>query len=96
MTRKLIIAGMAGSGTAVSFNAARWTCDQILGIDGDNDYPAEYFSPTRLLNPDQHRWPKIELDSQFANEAVAGGGKKDKPAMYAWRRSVCGALRSIS
>ena len=57
--RQYIIAGMAGSGTGVSFNAARWTCDKILGSQGPDDYPAEYFSPTRILSPSGHRWPDL-------------------------------------
>ena len=55
-----VIGGMAGSGTAVSFNAARCISNRILGNhDEADDYPAEYFSPTRLLDPANHRWPEI-------------------------------------
>jgi len=61
--RQYIIAGMCGSGTAVSFNASRCTCNRILGIDEADDYPPEYFAPTRLLDPDNHPWPSLELSS---------------------------------
>ena len=61
--RQYIIAGMAGSGTAVSFNGGRCIVNRILERTAEaDDYPAEYFSPTRLLNPRDHSWP--ELDSQ--------------------------------
>ncbi|MEA1950281.1 MAG: FAD-dependent oxidoreductase [Planctomycetota bacterium] len=62
--RQYLIAGMAGSGTAFSFNGGRWVCDQILGIAGEDDYPDEYFSPTRLLDPKNHNWPQIEETSK--------------------------------
>lgn len=56
-----IIGGMAGSGTAVSFNAGRCIVNRILGITSEpDDYPPEYFSPTRLLDPQHHSWPKLE------------------------------------
>ena len=58
--RQYIIGGMCGSGTGVSFNAARHVVFQILGIDQPNDYPAPYFSPTRILDPEKHDWPQIE------------------------------------
>jgi gamma-glutamylputrescine oxidase len=59
--RQYIIAGMCGSGTAVSFNAARWTCNRIRGVDLDeDDYPSSYFGPSRLLDPQNHRWPDID------------------------------------
>jgi len=58
--RQYIIAGMCGSGTAVSFNAARWTCNQIREVDVDEeDYPPSFFSPTRLLDPKNHHWPDV-------------------------------------
>jgi len=58
--RQYIIAGMAGSGTAVSFNAGRCIVNRILGItDEPDDYPPEYFSPKRLLDPDKHTWPQL-------------------------------------
>jgi hypothetical protein len=60
--RQYIIAGMAGSGTAVSFNGGRCIVNRIERTAEADDYPAEYFSPTRLLNPRHHSWP--ELDSQ--------------------------------
>ncbi len=53
-----IIGGMCGSGTAVSFNGARHVVQQILGLDGPDDYPAQYFAPTRLLAPEEHPWPE--------------------------------------
>lgn len=56
-----IIAGMAGSGTGVSFNAGRCVVNRILGNrEEENDYAPEYFSPTRLLDPRNHQWPKLE------------------------------------
>ena len=58
--RQYIIGGMCGSGSAVHFNGARHVVQQILGLDGPDDYPAEYFSPARLLDPQNHRWPSIE------------------------------------
>lgn len=59
--RQFIIAGMAGSGSAVSFNAARCLCNRILGKVEDEDYPEEYFSPSRLSDPANHKWPEINL-----------------------------------
>lgn len=59
--RQYIIGGMAGSGTAVSFNGARCLVNRILGItDAQDDYPEAYFSPMRLLDPASHHWPEIE------------------------------------
>jgi glycine/D-amino acid oxidase-like deaminating enzyme len=55
-----IIGGMCGSGTAVSFNAARHIVQQILAVDGPDDYPAAYFAPSRLLDPGNHPWPALE------------------------------------
>ena len=56
-----IIGGMAGSGTAVSFNGGRCIVNRILGkTDEPDDYPPEYFSPTRLLDPLNHQWPDAE------------------------------------
>ncbi|NOZ50035.1 MAG: FAD-binding oxidoreductase [Chloroflexi bacterium] len=57
--RQYIIGGMCGSGTAVSFNGARHVVQQILGLDGPDDYPTQYFAPTRLLAPELHPWPEI-------------------------------------
>jgi glycine/D-amino acid oxidase-like deaminating enzyme len=58
--RQYIIGGMCGSGSAVHFNGARHVVHQILGMDGPDDYPAEFFSPTRVLDPENHRWPSVE------------------------------------
>lgn len=59
--RQYVIGGMAGSGTAVSFNAARCICNRILGAEDErDDYPPEYFSPTRLLDPEHHTWPLVD------------------------------------
>lgn len=59
--RQYIIGGMAGSGTAVSFNGARCVVNRILGLtDESDDYPDAYFSPMRLLDPAGHRWPAVE------------------------------------
>lgn len=57
--RQYIIAGMCGSGSGIHFNGARHVVDQILGIDGPNDYPTEFFSPVRVLNPARHAWPEL-------------------------------------
>ena len=58
---KFIIGGMAGSGTAVSFNGARCIANRILGkTDEQDDYPEAYFSPRRILDPSGHHWPEIE------------------------------------
>ncbi len=58
--RQFIIGGMCGSGTGVSFNGARCIVNRILGItDEPDDYPPEYFSPTRLLDPEHHPWPQL-------------------------------------
>ena len=57
--RQYIIGGMCGSGTAVSFNGARHVVQQILELDGPDDYPEAYFAPTRLLDPANHPWPKL-------------------------------------
>ena len=58
--RQYIIGGMCGSGTAVSFNGARHVVQQILGLEGPDDYPESYFSPTRILDPVNHPWPEID------------------------------------
>ena len=58
--RNYIIAGMCGSGSAIHFNAARHIVQQVLGLDGPDDYPAEYFSPTRVLDPENPRWPSVQ------------------------------------
>ncbi|MDA1055280.1 MAG: hypothetical protein O3C40_33080, partial [Planctomycetota bacterium] len=59
--RQYIIGGMAGSGTGVSFNAGRCIVNRILGLtDEADDYPPEYFAPTRLLDPQHHTWPKLD------------------------------------
>ena len=52
--------GMCGSGTAVSFNSARHVVQQILQLEGPDDYPAAYFAPTRVLDPHNHPWPEID------------------------------------
>jgi glycine/D-amino acid oxidase-like deaminating enzyme len=48
--RQYIIGGMAGSGTGVSFNAARHVAGLILRIEQPNYYPEKYFSPKRFLS----------------------------------------------
>jgi glycine/D-amino acid oxidase-like deaminating enzyme len=59
--RQYIIGGMAGSGTAVSFNGARCIINRILGNTHEpDDYPEEFFSPTRILDPANHNWSKVE------------------------------------
>ena len=46
--RLYMVGGMAGSGSAVSFNGARHVVCKILGIDGPDYYPEKYFSPCRF------------------------------------------------
>jgi glycine/D-amino acid oxidase-like deaminating enzyme len=59
--RQYIIGGMCGSGTGVAFNAARCIVNRILGVtDEPDDYPPECFSPTRLLDPEHHQWPRVD------------------------------------
>lgn len=59
--RRQIARQFAVSGTGVSFNAARCLVNRILElIDEPDDYPPEYFAPTRLLDPKHHTWPKLE------------------------------------
>ncbi|SVE32992.1 uncharacterized protein METZ01_LOCUS485846, partial [marine metagenome] len=56
-----VIGGMCGSGTAVSFNGARHVVQRILEMDDrEDDYPACYFAPTRLIDPANHSWPEVE------------------------------------
>ena len=62
-----MIGGMAGSGSGVAFNAARCVVNRILGLtDQPDDYPPQYFAPSRLLDPDKHNWP--DLDDQGITE----------------------------
>ncbi len=59
--KQYIIGGMCGSGSGVSFNAARCICNRILNICNEqDDYPEEFFSPTRILDPDNHKWPTLK------------------------------------
>ncbi len=59
--RQYLIGGQCGSGTGVSFNAARCICDRVLEIaDEPDDYPPAYFAPSRLLDPRNHPWPVIQ------------------------------------
>lgn len=58
--RQYIVGGMCGSGTAVSFNGARHVVQQILNLDGPDDYPQSYFAPTRILDPQNHPWPSVD------------------------------------
>lgn len=58
--RHYLIAGMSGSGTAVSFNAGRCICARMLGLGDADDYPPAYFSPLRLLDPAGHVWPEVD------------------------------------
>ena len=50
--RMYMVGGMAGSGSGVSFNGARHVVQKILGIEGPDYYPEEYFSPKRFMT----RW----------------------------------------
>jgi glycine/D-amino acid oxidase-like deaminating enzyme len=52
-----IIAGLTGSGSNVSYNAARCVVCRILGTAEQDDYPEEYFGPSRVMDPKGHRWP---------------------------------------
>lgn len=62
--RQYILGGMAGSGTAVSFNGGRCIVNRILGDTSEpDDYPDPYFSPMRLLDPAGHHWPDVEKAS---------------------------------
>lgn len=55
-----VIGGMSGSGSAIAFNAGRYVVNRILSIRDDvDDYPPEYFAPSRLVNPKCHSWPQI-------------------------------------
>jgi len=58
--RQYIIGGMCGSGSGVSFNAARHVVAQILELGGTDDYPEGYFAPSRILDPEHHPWPEVE------------------------------------
>jgi glycine/D-amino acid oxidase-like deaminating enzyme len=58
--RQYIIAGMCGSGSSVHFNGARHVIQKILGIQSQDDYPEEFFSPTRILEPKSHKWPSLD------------------------------------
>jgi glycine/D-amino acid oxidase-like deaminating enzyme len=67
--RQYVIAGMSGSGTAVSFNAGRSICARIQGREDDDDYPPAYFAPSRLLNPAGHAWPLL-INEGMENRCV--------------------------
>ena len=59
--RSYIIGGMCGSGSGVSFNGGRCIANRILNrTDEQDDYPAAYFAPSRLLEPENHPWPNLE------------------------------------
>ena len=59
--RHHIVSGMCGSGSGVSFNGGRCIVNRILGrTDESDDYPEEYFAPSRLLDPANHPWPNLE------------------------------------
>jgi len=47
-----IVGGLAGSGSGVSFLATRFIVFKILGLDGPDDYPEEFFSPRRFFRTD--------------------------------------------
>ena len=58
--RQYMIGGMVGSGSNVSFNAGRCLVNRVLGgNENEDDYPPEYFSPTRILDPKNHPWPAL-------------------------------------
>ncbi len=63
--RQYIIAGMCGSGSNISFNAARCVVNRILDLDDEpDDYPSEYFGPTRLTSPESHTWPILPEEEE--------------------------------
>ncbi len=64
--RQYVIGGMCGSGTGVSFNSGRCIVNRILGREADDDYPPEYFAPSRLLDPQRHAWPKLQTQESVA------------------------------
>lgn len=65
--RQYILGGMAGSGTAVSFNGGRCIVNRILGDTSEpDDYPDAYFSPMRLLDPVNHQWPQLEDSTRIS------------------------------
>lgn len=53
--RLYMIGGMAGSGSGVSFNGAHHVVKSILGLDGADYYPAQFFSLRRFRPPTQPR-----------------------------------------
>jgi glycine/D-amino acid oxidase-like deaminating enzyme len=57
--RAYMIGGMAGSGSAVSFNAARHIVQLICGVAGPDFYPEKYFSPARFR---MHPMPESDSD----------------------------------
>ena len=60
--RQYVVGGMCGSGTGVAFNAGRCLVNRILGLtDEPDDYPPEFFAPSRLLDPRNHAWPEIPV-----------------------------------
>ncbi len=59
---KYMIGGMAGSGSGIAFNAARCIVNRILNLTKEpDDYPEEYFAPSRLLDPRTHNWPELKV-----------------------------------
>lgn len=62
--RQYIVAGMSGSGTAVSFNAGRCIAARIQGNAEEDDYPPAYYAPSRLLDPARHVWPELNSDGK--------------------------------
>ena len=58
--RQYVIGGMCGSGSSVHFNGARHVVQQILGLDGPDDYPEEFFAPSRVMDPENHPWPRVD------------------------------------
>ena len=56
---------MCGSGSNISFNAARCVVNRILDLhDEPDDYPSEYFGPTRLTSPESHTWPILPEEEE--------------------------------
>ena len=43
------------------FNAGRCLVKRVLGGgENEDDYSPEYFSPTRILDPQNHSWPVLQ------------------------------------
>jgi hypothetical protein len=59
--RQYIIGGMCGSGSGVHFNASKNVVCKIADVENPDYYPEQYFSPNRILDPNSHNWPELEI-----------------------------------